>query len=151
MKYAVLALALTVAVECCASTALAEGWSWRNWVPFAKKDSNKSASKKSKQSSTWSSDKRFLKGSTSRRASDDSTALSRMTSGTKRFFSNASDRLTFKKIKPARQPVSGMSGTYEFRKQAEKKKSFFTSWLRRDSKSGPRTAQEWQSLQRPTP
>lgn len=116
--------------------AVAEGWSLSSLNPFAKQESTVSR--------TPQLDGRPLRGERKK-----PSAYKRMTSGTKRFLTSTKDTLMFKKSKAAPQPVSGYSGSYQFRKPKEEK-SFFSSWFSEEPEQ-PRTPQEWLSQPRPMP
>jgi hypothetical protein len=82
-------------------------------------------------------------------ASDDPSALEKLSSGTKGFFSRAGEALTPTKSTAASKSTWG-SSSQQAKKKKPKKPSAFYTWLHPEPKQ-PRTLKEWMSQDRLDP
>ena len=89
-----------------------------------------------------------------KRASGPST-FEKLGTGTKRFFSNVADTLTFKKSASARkspvQPRSPWVSNSKSPRTASKKSSWTNMFYRKEEPKVPETMDDWMSLESPRP
>jgi len=113
-----------------AQPLLAEGWSLEKLLPLPKKEHTKgSARKTTKQPSP----------------------LQRLDTGTKKFFAQVCDVLTFKKPLVKREPPGRSSWMRQPEKKQPEKKPFWSSWYAREEPTPPRSLREFMRLPRSDP
>ncbi|MHB1033483.1 MAG: hypothetical protein ACYC35_01835 [Pirellulales bacterium] len=140
------------------SRATAEGWSWTS--PFssgAKDTSGQAKSNKSKSSSNVSrtamiDGRPLVKPSISPQRKEPS-ALDKVGSGTKKFFTRTADAISFKKPAPKKKPSTsyawGSSQKTPQPKLKKKDQSWFSSWFAPKEPKPPESVGEWLALKRP--
>ncbi len=148
-----LVIALSLLAYIASSPALAEsGWKMPNLNPFAGKSTDAAPPKKSSGFKMPSLVPSWAKKDSKKPSQ--ASAWSKISDGTKQFFTKTKDVLTPWDNPPKKASSSSISQRFHMGGSSEKtkKKSFFTSWMtEKEEPKKPRSVSEFLKQPRPTP